>query len=72
MNYEERYGEQILTDEQERQLEERIKTKERLQDLERAVSSIKELITDIGELSIEQYKGLVEEIRWYVEDLWER
>ncbi len=69
MNYEERYGEQILTDEQERQLEERIKTKERLEALEKAVQAIKELVTDIGKLSIEQYEGLVEEIRWNVEDL---
>ena len=69
MNYEEKYGEKILTDAQERQEEERIKQRDRLEDLERAVDDIKDLVMDIGKLGQKEYEELIGEIRWIIQDL---
>lgn len=68
MNYEERFGEVIMSDQKQAIEEERIKNKEKLESLEKCVESIKELLkTDIE--SLEDYQGLVEEIKNVIGEL---
>lgn len=61
MNYEERYGEKCLTDEQQRLEEERIKKQERLEMLERCIERIKEIIEEANNL-----EDLVSEIEYEI------
>lgn len=60
MKYEERY----LSDLEEQEQEERIKQKERLEDLEKAIKTIKQLIC-----SITDKEELIGEIKWIIADL---
>lgn len=61
MNYEERYGERCLTDEQQRLEEERIKKQERLEMLERCIERIKEITEEA-----ENLEDLVSEIEYEI------
>ena len=60
MKYEERY----LSDLEEQEQEERIKQKERLEDLEKAIKTIKQLI-----FSVTDKEELIGEIKWIIADL---
>lgn len=60
MKYEERY----LSDLEEQEQEERIKQKERLDDLEKAIKTIKQLI-----FSVTDKEELIGEIKWIIADL---
>lgn len=60
MKYEERY----LSDLEEQEQEERIKQKERLEDLEKAIKTIKQLI-----FSVTDREELIGEIKWIITDL---
>ena len=69
MNYEERYGERILTDKEENELQERINIKEKNEIYEKVINTIKEIVSNLGELSLDEYKEIIKEIRWEVENL---
>lgn len=51
MNYEERYGERILSDEEERRLQEKIEQEEKIEYLEKCIERIKEILNEEMELS---------------------
>lgn len=66
--YEERYGERILGDWEEEQEQRRIDNEERLENLERCVSAIKDLVgSDLD--SKEELLGCIEEIRYEIEQV---
>lgn len=66
MDYEERYGEKIMSDLETEIEQKRIDDEERLRNLEIAVSDIKDLIKDSENLSKEDLKG---EIEWILQSL---
>lgn len=51
MNYEERYGERILSDEEERRLQEKLEQEEKIEYLEKCIERIKEILNEEMELS---------------------
>lgn len=61
MNYEERYSERTLTDEQERELEDRLNKEERLEMLEKCVERIKDILENKDNL-----EDLVSEIQYEI------
>ncbi len=65
-DYQERYGERILSDYEEREEEQRIKDRDRLEDLEKAINEIKEILGDSEKITKEEMVG---ELRWITKSL---
>lgn len=65
-DYQERYGERILSDYEEREEEQRIKDRDRLEDLEKAINEIKEILEDSEKITKEEMVG---ELRWITKSL---
>ena len=66
MNYEEKYGERVLSDEQEREEQDRIDKEERLEQLELCVGRLKDLINSANENSLEDLKDLLSEMKYEI------
>lgn len=62
-------GEWILDDFEQTLEDKRIEDEERLGNLERFIGLLKDLLEDTEDLTIEDYKDLIAEIKWNLEDL---
>lgn len=62
-------GEWILDDFEQTLEDKRIEDEERLGNLERFIGLLKDLLEDTEDLTIKDYKDLIAEIKWNLEDL---
>lgn len=62
-------GEWILDDFEQTLEDKRIEDEERLGNLEKFIGLLKDLLEDTKDLTIEDYKDLIAEIKWNLEDL---
>lgn len=62
-------GEWILDDFEQTLEDKRIEDEERLGNLEKFIGLLKDLLEDTKDLTIENYKDLIAEIKWHLEDL---
>lgn len=59
----------ILNDAEQLMEDKRIEQEERLGNLESFIGILKDLLEDTEDLTIEDYKDLIAEIKWNLEDL---
>ena len=68
MSYEEKYGEIILSDYEQEEIQQRIDDRERLERLEKCVEAIKDLLVQKVE-TMEEMKDLISEIDYQIKCL---
>ena len=66
MSYEERYGEVILDDKQQELEQEKINKEERLENLEKCLERIKDLIKTAKENDLEDLKDVLSEVKYEI------